>query len=39
MNWVYTAYAAVWVIHIIYFVSLTLRYQRLRRDIEDLDRQ
>ena len=38
MNWVYAAYGAAWVIHIVYFVSLTLRYQRLRRDIEDLER-
>ena len=39
MNWVYLAYGAAWVIHMAYFISLTLGYQRLRRDIEDLDRQ
>ncbi len=38
MKWVYTAYGAAWLIHIIYFISLTLRYQKVRQDIEDLDR-
>ena len=39
MKWVYAAYGAAWIIHIIYFVSLTVRYHRVRRDIEDLGRQ
>jgi hypothetical protein len=39
MNWVYVAYAAAWAIHIVYFIALTRGYQRLRRDIEDLNRQ
>ena len=39
MKWVYTAYAAAWIIHIVYFVVLTRGYQRVRREIEDLNRQ
>ena len=38
MKWVYAAYSAAWVIHIVYFISLTLRYKRVREDIEDLER-
>lgn len=37
MNWVYAAYGAAWVIHIVYFLTLTARYQQVRRDIQDLD--
>jgi len=39
MNWVYVAYGVTWAIHIIYLITLTRGYQRVRRDIEDLDRQ
>ena len=38
MKWVYAAYGAAWLIHIIYFISLTVRYQRVRQDIDDLQR-
>ncbi len=38
MNWVYAAYGAAWTIHIVYLIILTLGYQRVRRDIEDLNR-
>ena len=39
MNWVYAAYGAAWGIHIVYLIVLTRGYQRVRRDIEDLNRQ
>lgn len=38
MNWVYLAYGAAWAIHIVYLIILTRGYQRLRDDIEDLER-
>jgi hypothetical protein len=37
MKWVYAAYVAAWVIHIAYLAVLTRGYQRVRRDIEDLE--
>lgn len=39
MNWVYAAYGAAWAIHMVYLVVLTRGYQRVRRDIEDLERR
>ena len=38
MKWVYAAYGAAWAIHIIYLFILTRGYQRLRDDIQDLER-
>lgn len=38
MNWVYLAYGAAWAIHIVYLLILMRGYQRLRDDIEDLER-
>ncbi len=38
-GFLYTAYAAVWVIHIGYILYLSSRYSRLRREIEDLKRE
>jgi len=37
MNWVYIAYGSAWAIHIVYLIILTRGYQRVRRDIEDLN--
>jgi hypothetical protein len=39
MNFLYTAYGATWVIHLIYLGSLLKRYVRLRKDVEDLKRR
>ncbi len=39
MKWVYAAYGAAWAIHIVYFLILTSGYHRVRKDIQDLDRQ
>jgi hypothetical protein len=38
MNFLYIAYAATWLIHIIYLGVLVRRYQRLRHEIEELKR-
>jgi hypothetical protein len=39
MKWVYAAYAATWAIHITYLLVLTRGYQRVREDVEDLERR
>ena len=39
MNWVYAAYGVTWAVHITYFVILTRGYQRVRREVEELDRR
>lgn len=36
MNFLYTAYAATWIIHIIYLATLVQRYKRLRNEIDEL---
>jgi hypothetical protein len=36
MNFLYTAYAATWIIHITYLGILVRRYQRLNKEIEEL---
>jgi CcmD family protein len=38
MNFLYAAYGATWVIHIVYLGSLVRRYFRLRREVEELKR-
>jgi CcmD family protein len=36
MNFLYAAYAATWIIHIVYLGTLVRRYQRLRKEIAGL---
>lgn len=36
MNFLYSAYAATWLIHIIYLGTLVRRYQRLSKEIAEL---
>lgn len=36
MRYLYAAYVVTWVIHIGYLVSLTMRYQRVRREENEL---
>ena len=36
MNCLYAAYAATWIIHIVYLGSLVRRYQRLSKEIAEL---
>jgi hypothetical protein len=39
MNFLYVAYVATWVIHVIYLGSLVTRYLRLRQDLDELKRK
>ena len=39
MNFLYAAYTATWVIHIMYLGILVQRYRRLRSEIEELKRK
>jgi len=39
VNFLYAAYAATWIIHILYLASLVRRYSRLRNEIEELKRK
>ena len=36
MNFLYTAYAAVWIIHMVYAGYLVRRYVRLRKEMDEL---
>ena len=36
MNYLYSAYAATWIIHGSYLCSLAIRYRRLKREMKDL---
>jgi CcmD family protein len=36
MKFLYAAYAATWIIHITYLVSVVRRYAQLKREIEEL---
>jgi len=37
--YLYSAYAATWIIHIFYLSVLVRRYSRLRREIDELKRK
>ena len=39
MNFLYVAYTATWIIHIVYLGILVERYRRLRSEIEELQRK
>lgn len=39
MKFLYAAYIATWLIHIGYLAMLGARYQRLRREIEEINRR
>jgi len=39
MNYLYAAYTATWIIHIVYLGTLVRRYQRLNKEIEELKRK
>jgi CcmD family protein len=38
MSYLYAAYAATWLIHITYLVTVLRRYSRLKKEIEQLPR-
>jgi len=39
MNFLYAAYSATWLIHIAYLVILVRRYQRLRKEIDEIRKE
>ena len=39
MNFLYTAYAATWIIHLVYVVTLVRRYGRVKNDLDELKRK
>ena len=39
MKYLYAAYAATWIIHIIYLTTVVRRYARLKREIADLGKK
>lgn len=39
MNFLYTAYAATWVVHIVYVLILVRGYSRLRDEIKELNKE
>ena len=39
MTYLYAAYAATWIIHIVYLSSVAMKYRRLQREIEELKRK
>ena len=39
MNFLYAAYAATWVIHLVYLGTIVRRYIRVRKDLEELNRK
>ncbi|MGH9500713.1 MAG: CcmD family protein [Terriglobales bacterium] len=38
MNYLYAAYIATWTIHIAYLAHLVRRYSRLKREIQELNK-
>jgi len=39
MTYLYAAYTATWIIHIVYLGSVAMKYRRLQREIEELRRK
>jgi len=39
MTFLYAAYAATWLIHIAYLVTLVRRYSRLRQELDEFNRK
>ncbi len=39
MNFLYTAYAATWAIHIAYLIILVRRYSRLKQEVDELNKK
>ena len=38
MTYLYAAFAATWIIHILYLTSLVRRYSSLRKEMDELNR-
>jgi len=39
MKFLYAAYAATWIIHIVYLSILARKYSRLRKEIDELNKK
>ena len=39
LNYLYAAFIATWVIHIVYLTTVVRRYGRLRRELDELKRK
>jgi CcmD family protein len=39
MNFLYAAYAATWIIHIVYLATVVSRYNRVRKELSELNRK
>lgn len=39
MNYLHAAYAATWIIHIGYLITVYRRYSRLKQEIEEMQRK
>jgi len=39
MTYLYAAYAATWIIHLVYLGSVLIGYRRLQREIQDMARK
>jgi CcmD family protein len=39
MTFLYAAYGATWAIHIVYLITLALRYSRLKQEIDELNKR
>ena len=38
MNYLYAAYGATWLIHIVYLATVAVRYSRLKQEIQESNR-
>jgi CcmD family protein len=39
MTYLYVAYAATWLIHIVYLSTIARRYSRLKQEVEELNQK
>jgi len=39
MTFLYAAYAATWLIHIVYLVALVRRYSRLKQELDEFNKK
>ena len=39
MTYLFAAYTATWVIHIVYLITVVRRYSRLKREVSELNRK
>jgi CcmD family protein len=39
MTFLFAAYTATWVIHILYLITVVRRYSRLKREVSELNRK